>query len=56
MPNMIVKQPPNKKNWLIRGAVIVVGLIVSFFKPWIGAVIIILGFSLTKDFRKYFKK
>ena len=56
MSNMIVKPPPNKKIWLIRGTVIVVGLIVSFFKLWIGAVIIILGFSLTEDFRKYFKK
>lgn len=56
MSNMIVKPPPNKKIWLIRGAVIVAGLIVSFFKPWIGAGIIILGFLLTEDFRKYFKK
>ena len=56
MPTMIVKTPPNKKIWLIRGAVIVAGLIVSFFKPWIGAGIIIFGFLLTEDFRKYFKK
>lgn len=56
MPNMIVKPPPNKKIWLIRSAVIITGLIVSFFKPWIGAVIIILGFLLTENFRKYFKK
>ena len=56
MSNMIVKPPPNKKTWLIRGAVIIVGLIVSFFKPWIGIIIIILGFLLTENFRKYFKK
>jgi len=56
MSNMIVRPPPNKKIWLIRSAVIVAGLIVSFFKPWIGAGIIILGFLLTENFRKYFKK
>jgi len=54
MPNMIVKPPPNKKVWLIRGAIFIAGLIVSFFKPWIGAGIIILGFLLTENFRKYF--
>jgi len=53
---MIVKPPLNKKIWLIRGVVIVIGLVVSFFKPWIGVGIIILGFLLTENFRKYFKK